>query len=258
MDNVEDTALPHTARSLCKKAMEVGNSLKAEVSKEELNAAIEEYTRHAIILANSLPHCKLSIDATDVNEVFDTLNNEQSANKLFEELGTNDNPALATSLAKPTDPKLGSALIGWALVRTVKELKTKENTLLNNNTLGYAEIACQLDADVKQISSLLSGAKSFKPGIEHITNKITRAKGAQKGGQVRKEKFRELRLMVIEEARAFYSDKKGAKAARAIHEKFSKKGNLLNDEKGKALSIDPVPLFTKWVNEDRKEAKSSA
>jgi hypothetical protein len=258
MDDSEENQLPHTARSLCKEAVEIGTSFMANIDEDVLAAEIEEYLQHAVHLTDIVESGTLSIDATNILEVFDTLSNEESANNLIKELNTGSNPELAKSLSTPSDPKIGIALIGWSLVALVLKLKEKEESLLKNSkSVGFVEIMSQLDKDVTQIASLLSDAKAFMPGMELITTKLARSKGAQKGGQVRKEKFSEMRMMVIDEARSLHADKKGAKAAREIHASFSTKENLLNDENGKPLSVDPVPLFTRWINEDRKEPNST-
>lgn len=258
MDDSEENQLPHTARSLCKEALEIGTSLMANVDEAVLLAEVEEYLQHAAYLTDIVENGTLSIDATNIVEVFDTLSNEESASKLIKELNAGNNPELAKSLSTPSDPKIGIALIGWSLVALVLKLREKEDALLvSDKAVGFAEIMSELDEDVTQIATLLSDAKAFMPGMELITTKLARSKGAQKGGQVRKEKFSEMRMMVIDEARSLHADKKGAKAAREIHASFSTKENLLNDENGKPLSVDPVPLFTKWINEDRKEPNST-
>lgn len=254
----ENSSLPHTARSLCREAIEIANELVSRISEAELKTGMDDFLSMAPALTELLEGSQTDISGFDLFNIFNRLATEDSADGLLNEIGVKaEDSDLLKSLNKKIDPKITAAVMGQLLLTMIDGLKAKEDSLLDiSSTPDLVEAMSYLDNEILQIAQILSSVKAFDPGMEFVSGKVARKQGAQKGGQIRKEKYEEIREMVIEEARERHLDKKGAQAARAIAEKFSNTDNLLKDEKGKPLSVDPVLLFTKWINEDRKETHS--
>lgn len=254
MATFNENQLPYTAKSLCAEALTVALDLTAGVSEETVLAEEARFLKHSTAMAEVARSQEVSIGGFDLFTMFDQFSKKESPDEVMQSLGIGDDKAeLVDDLKSDIDKKVLAALIGKMMTSAVEALKSKERSLLDiSATPDLKEAMDYLDEEIYLVSSLLSTAKTLKPGIEFLSGKVARKKGAKKGGVARSQKYEEVHSMVIEEARSLHSDKKGAQAARAIFEKLGQDGSWLIDENGNPISVDPVTLFTKWINKDRK------
>lgn len=136
------------------------------------------------------------------------------------------------------------------LLSIVADAKAKENELLDQSpSLEYKIICEALDSDLHQLHAVFAFLQHLPTGMEFADMKDSYVKRSLKGVEVRRDPFEELRRVALEEHDDKYSELSAAKAARKIVETLGPA--WLNDSEGNPISVDPVPLITKWIRHHR-------
>ena len=257
MEGEHKIELPMVARSLCKEAVEIANGLIREMG--------ESYDPKADVafLADIISHVKGQAAAVGEENLakpdFDPFNfftipaDLSIMEEYFRKIGLADNPELLAALEDDEIPGASQSQIALLLYQSVRVLKSLEDRVLTSgDDLDYPQVMGTYDAQIHSLASLLSLAKTITPGTEFVIGKARKRKGGQISAEKRKERYSELKDMVLEEVEKHYSHLKGAKAARAVFEKLGPHNKWLIDEKsGKPISEDPVALFTRWITNAR-------
>lgn len=246
--------LPIVANTLCNEAMNYISPILAQDDSNEA-AAIYEF-------------CALGLKQQVSQEQTDAINNFP-----LEFVGIADMPIDDTYFNKleslleiliprrsPLDNKKSQLLttlhpeliLAAALKVMIDIIISLEESFLEAETPpSYSEMAASLDPYIYQVHKLYTFLKSYASGIDYLTTKHGRKKGAIAGGIAKGTKTAELKEAVLEEYWAKHAQKSNAQAARDIHKSLP--DSWLIDEHKAALLKDPVQRFTFWIGKAKRK-----
>lgn len=249
-----DIPLPHIARDLCIEAVTLADQLRGDVSDKKLKKYFKKFFAEYMkfltdILAHGIPD--LGFDPFDLSTIPESmLDDDQALSKIFARYNNSQEFVQSTGADLDDGHDLQSASILLLYVELLREL---EELALKGGNLDYKQIMATTSQQILSLHRLILVLKSQPSQAKLYANNLQRVRGARKGGAAKANRLKELRELVLQEARQNFGTSPATKAAAAIFQKLSGQGTWLQDEKGKMLLSDPETRFTAWIRSERKQ-----
>ncbi len=249
-----DIHLPYVARDLCREAVTLADSLRGNVSDEELQKYLDNFVETFLsllpdIAANGIPN--FGFDHFNLESIPESmLDEDPDLSKLFAKFPGANGLRESMLAAEKDGQDLHSAAMLLIYVDLLREI---EDQAIKASKSDYKTVTAATSQYVLFLNQIMLTVKSQPSQAKVYVTKLQRVRGARKGGAAKANRLKDLRDLVLQEARQNFAGIPATKAAKAIYQKLSAQGNWLQDENGKMLLADPETRFTAWIREDKAE-----
>ncbi len=243
-----DLVLPHIARDLCRKGLDLVVDLKAQLPAGIVEERLKEVVDLFIDQYNRLEGTNIQEHAAALDFLaLPKLNDELLGN--LEDLGFSDDSASPFVQFLAESPEQNLKLLHAALiVYLVSMLGSFERTAVEQN-LDYAQTMKALNYSVSLLHEVILAAKSLPTLIEIYAARDARAAGGKSGGKAANPHYQKLKQKVLEDARAIQGKVTPLEAARSIYASLGP--NYLNNPATKQeFFADSVRCFYGWIKTD--------
>lgn len=249
-----DIPLPYVARDLCREAVTLADELRGNVSDKALQEYFKKFLAEYMnvlsdIVTHGLPD--IGFDPFNLSTIPESLlEDDPTLSRTFAKFSKSQDFIKSASEAQDGDQDLQSAAM---LLLYVDQLRELEAQAIKGGKPDYKGTMAVTSQQILSLHRLIVAQKSLPPQAELYAHRLKRVRGARKGGAAKANRLKDLRDLVLQEARQNFAGIPATKAAKAIYQKLSAQGNWLQDENGKMLLADPETRFTAWIREDKAE-----